>query len=72
MPPAQLVEERIDRAGLLVGGRGAGAYGAARVDDVAVAVPLDVGDVVLRQQRADPLEQVAADLGPGQVEDLAP
>ena len=68
VPRPQLVEQRVHRQRLVVRGRGAAARAAAGVDDVAVAVPLDVGDLVLRQQAADPLEQVAADLGPGQVE----
>jgi hypothetical protein len=67
VPPSQLVEQRVDRQRLAVRGRGARVRAGA--DDVAVAVPFDVGDRVLRQQRADPLKQVGSHLGPAQVKD---
>ena len=51
MPLAQPVEQRVDGQRLVVRGGGARPRRRSGVDDVAVAVPLDVGDRVLRQQR---------------------
>jgi hypothetical protein len=69
VPAAQLVKQRVDSHRLVVRGRGARTSAAAGVDDVAVAVPFDVGDPVFRDQRADTVEQVSGHFRPGQVED---
>ena len=66
---AQPVQQRAGGQRLPVRGRGTGPHPGAGVDDVPVAVPLDIGDRVFRQQPADPAEQVVRDLGPGQVQD---
>ena len=48
---ADLVEQPVDGQGLAVHGRPPGIRLAARLDEVAVVVPLEVADVVLVEQR---------------------
>ncbi len=45
-----------------------GATGVGRVEDVAVRVPLEVGEVVLIDEGVDGAEQVVGDLGAHQIE----
>ena len=66
MRGADAANEDIQRHDLAV--HHSAPFGSARMLDIAVHVPLDVGNAEIAHERVDPLEQVIANLGPGQVE----
>jgi hypothetical protein len=68
MPPAQFVDEFVERERLGVDGRGAASGDRSGVDEVAIVVPLDEGDRVLGGECVERLQQVCAHGGIAQIE----
>ena len=64
---AQLVQQPVGGQGL---GVDPGPAGVAGLDQVAVVVPLEEGDVVLAEQRVQPVADEGVAVGVGQVEHL--
>jgi hypothetical protein len=69
VPGPQLVQEPVDRQRVPVHPGHAGRL-VTGVDQVTVVVPFEVADVVLGEQRVQPLQEVGVDLGPAEVENL--
>jgi hypothetical protein len=67
VPDAELVQQPVERLGL---GVDTGVAGVSCAEQVTVVVPLDVGDVVLGQQRVQSAEDVVVGVRVAQVEDL--